>query len=68
MDDNFFELGGDSLLAVRLVATIRTRMNADLDLRLIFEQKPIANLVGHLKPLGAKLPVLRPHSRVREEA
>jgi amino acid adenylation domain-containing protein len=69
MDDDFFALGGDSLLAVRLVARIRATMNADLDLRLIFEHgSSIATLIGHLKPLGAQLPVLRQRPRAREES
>ncbi len=69
VDDDFFELGGDSLLAVRLVARIRATMNADLDLRLVFQNgSTIATLIGHLKPLGAQLPTLRQRARAREES
>jgi pristinamycin I synthase-3/4 len=69
MDDNFFELGGNSLLAVRLVARIRAELNADLELRLIFQRgSTIDSLVSQLKPLGTRLPVLRQRRRVLEES
>jgi nonribosomal peptide synthetase DhbF len=69
VDDDFFELGGDSLLAVRLVARIRATMNADLDIRHIFQRgSSITTLVEHLTPLGVQLPALRKRPDAREES
>ncbi len=49
VEDNFFELGGNSLLAVRLVAQIKTEFQRDLPLAAIFQAPTIAELVGVLR-------------------
>jgi amino acid adenylation domain-containing protein len=50
--DNFFELGGHSLLATRVVAKVRSELDVELKLRLIFELKTLeemAALIGSIK-------------------
>jgi amino acid adenylation domain-containing protein len=41
-DDSFFELGGDSLLAMRLIARIRSVLEADMPIRGMFTATPAA--------------------------
>ena len=53
--DDFFELGGHSLLAARAVVRLRTMLNADVPMRLIFECPTIALLVPHL-PVAESAP------------
>jgi amino acid adenylation domain-containing protein/thioester reductase-like protein len=40
--DNFFELGGHSLLATQLISKVRSRMNIDVPLKLLFERPSVA--------------------------
>ncbi len=44
INDNFFNLGGDSLLAVRVVAAIRKKLQAGLEINAIFDHPTIAGL------------------------
>jgi amino acid adenylation domain-containing protein len=70
--DDFFELGGTSLLAVRLVATLRERFHQEVPLATILEGgtiermaeilrggmgAPAASLIVAMQPLGEKRPL-----------
>nr|WP_285478570.1 non-ribosomal peptide synthetase [Amycolatopsis sp. NBRC 101858] len=63
-DDSFFALGGHSLLATRLIARIRTTLNAELEVRSVFETPTaagLATLVG--AGTGTARPELVPMAR-----
>ncbi len=49
--DNFFELGGHSLLATRVVAKVRTSIDVELELRLMFELDSLEELAAYLTTL-----------------
>ena len=51
IDDNFFSIGGHSLLAMRLVAWLRSRHNIELPLRTLFEFNTPESLAPHLQAL-----------------
>jgi amino acid adenylation domain-containing protein len=48
IQDNFFEIGGHSLLAMQLLARLRTIFRAELSLRSIFEAPTIAQMAAIL--------------------
>jgi acyl carrier protein len=43
--DNFFDIGGDSLMAVRIIATIRRKLNNSIELMDLVNYPTIADLV-----------------------
>jgi len=46
--DNFFKLGGDSILAVKVVSSIRRSLITDVSIRALFEAPNVARLAGVL--------------------
>nr|UHJ79953.1 non-ribosomal peptide synthetase [uncultured bacterium] len=49
---DFFDIGGHSLLAVRLVSEVRSRMGRELPLRAVFEHSTIRTLAAVLERTG----------------
>jgi amino acid adenylation domain-containing protein len=47
-EDFFADVGGDSLLATKVVARLRQYLDADVPLRLLFEEPTVAGLAGAL--------------------
>jgi amino acid adenylation domain-containing protein len=50
-DDPFQSLGGDSLLAIRMVARVRSELGVALPLRAIYELQTIAELAGRIETI-----------------
>jgi acyl carrier protein len=51
VDDSFFSIGGHSLLAMRLIARLRTQCGTVLPLRTLFEFTTPESLAPHLESL-----------------
>jgi len=58
-DEGFFDLGGHSLLATRLVSRVRKVMNAEIDIRDLFDAPTVAGLVTRLRAPATSRAVLR---------
>ncbi|ORA45056.1 non-ribosomal peptide synthetase, partial [Mycolicibacterium celeriflavum] len=54
-DDSFFDLGGDSLLAMRVVAAVNSGLNANLDVRVLFEAPTVSELAPRIGAAGGGL-------------
>ncbi|WP_280378793.1 non-ribosomal peptide synthetase, partial [Nocardia wallacei] len=55
-DENFFALGGDSLLAGRLVLRIRAELNADIDVRDLFDRPTVGGLAEAIEQAKTTAP------------
>ena len=49
INDSFAEVGGHSLLAVRIVAELRSAFQVDLPMRALFDAPTVAELADHIK-------------------
>ncbi|WP_156745300.1 thioesterase domain-containing protein, partial [Mycobacterium sp. 1165178.9] len=58
VDDSFFDLGGDSLSAMRVVAEINKRLDADLAVRTLFHAPSVRSLSGQLGADGSQLDIV----------
>ncbi len=53
--DNFFHLGGHSLMATRLAAQIRSRLERDLPIRTIFDAPVLGDLARALRDISMRI-------------
>ncbi|CAM3120913.1 non-ribosomal peptide synthetase [Prescottella defluvii] len=65
LDDSFFDLGGNSLMATRVTGRLDAALDADLDVRALFEAPTVRGLAARVEHgAGAEhRPVLRPYDR-----
>ncbi|MCA1006871.1 amino acid adenylation domain-containing protein [Rhodococcus hoagii] len=64
-DDSFFDLGGNSLMATRVTRRLGAALDADLDVRALFEAPTVRSLAARIRSGGRSdpRPVLRPYPR-----
>ena len=53
IESDFFDLGGQSLLATRLVSRLRSRLNMEVPIRMIFEYSRIVDLAAQIDRMEA---------------
>ncbi|WP_231990033.1 thioesterase domain-containing protein, partial [Mycobacterium sp. 852002-51971_SCH5477799-a] len=58
VDDSFFDLGGDSLSAMRVVAEINKRLDADLAVRTLFHAPSVGSLSRQLGTDASQLDIV----------
>ncbi|MFM1722353.1 amino acid adenylation domain-containing protein [Rhodococcus sp. PAM 2766] len=64
-DDSFFDLGGNSLMATRVTRRLDAALDADLDVRALFEAPTVRGLAARIRSggKGEPRPLLRPYRR-----
>ncbi|NKR72651.1 amino acid adenylation domain-containing protein [Rhodococcus hoagii] len=64
-DDSFFDLGGNSLMATRVTRRLGAALDADLDVRALFESPTVRGLAARIRHGGRSesRPALRPYPR-----
>jgi len=54
-EDNFFDLGGNSLVAMQLVAAIRSGFGVRLPMRILFDAPTVATMATQIENLQREL-------------
>jgi amino acid adenylation domain-containing protein len=68
VDDSFFDLGGDSILGVRLIAAINTKLDTDLLVRVLFEAPTVRSLSRQLQTGATSVQEVAPVQTLKKGA